>query len=184
MMHRILIIITFILFPIELFSQTGKRFEYINMGSSYLVTPIFDQTKPDGKQGRPIWTDDLYINKLFTNPIDEVLSKETRDSLHLSTTVLITFNSGGDILNCKFFISKKDSTLISEDDLFNLHDKYKKIKIDTSKIKIVPDYNTEWKEADYAVITAFLISKESREKFNREREERILKKKQQKFSTP
>jgi hypothetical protein len=175
-MHKILIITIFLSLSFELQSQTIKRFDYRQMGSSHLATPIFDNKKPDGKEGRPTWSDDKYITDLFNNVIGKVLSKEKRDSLHLGTTIVFIFNTIGDVINCKFFVSYKDTTLINETDLYNLYSGLRKIKIDMSKVMIVPDYNTEWKYGDYATIYVSMISKESRDKLNKKNEDNILKK--------
>jgi hypothetical protein len=174
-MPRILIIIAFLVCSFQVISQTKGRFAYTRLGSSYLATPVLNNAKPEGKEGRPIWEDVEYINDLFNIPLNEVLTKEKRDSLHLNSSFIIAFDLKGEVKYCRFLVSYKDSTLISENDLYNLFLRFKNIKVDMSRVNIVPDYNTEWKSADFGTIVGSFKSKESRDRFNKRSEEKMLK---------
>jgi hypothetical protein len=148
------------------------------MGISYLAIPVSDPKQPSGKQGRAIWSNDKYMDSLFTNPIKNVFPKIKHDSLHINTFFLVGLDTKGDIIYCKFFVNYRDTALITEDDLYNLYLRFKKIKVDMTLVKIVPDANTDWKYADYAEIFGSLMSKEARYKFNKEYQDRIPKKQQ------
>ena len=163
-MLRIFQTITFLVISLGLNAQPDRRFDYSKSSfGSFIVKPLFDQSKPIGKEGRPTWTDQKYVDDLFYGPTDEVLSGK-RDSISIGTAWMIYFNLNGEITNCQFIINFKDTILITDDDLYKLYQKFKNIKIDMSKVKIVPDYNTNWTEADYGMIVGSMISKKAREK--------------------
>jgi hypothetical protein len=171
-MPKILIISLFLLSSIAVYSQTEKRFVYNHLYSANLVTPLFDKSKPEGTEGIAVWTNDKYIHDLFNKTIDKVISNEKRDSLHLGTAIMIAFNLKGEVINCKFMIDSKDTTVISEDDLYNLYTIFKKIKINMYRVKIGLDPSKESKTAEYAVISGSLISKKGRDRMIKELENR------------
>jgi hypothetical protein len=179
-MHRILIITAFIIISLDLSGQQKKRFEYTRIGySSYLVSPVFDQTKLEGNMGMAIFLDQSYMDDLFNNAINLTISKGKRDSVSLNTVVRFAINQKGVVFYCQFFLNFKDTLLIKDEDLFNLYHLLKKIKIDMTKVRIDPYYPSDLKYADYAIISGSLISKESRYKLNKEFEERLRKKRLQ-----
>jgi hypothetical protein len=179
-MPRILIITTLIIISLDLYGQQKKRFEYSPIGySSFLVSPVFDQTKLEGNMGLPIFLDQIYIDDLFNNVINGTISKGKRDSVSLNNVYRIAINQKGDVFYCQFLLNSKDTSLITDEDLFNLYLKLKKIKIDMTKVRIEPNWERELKYADYGIIMGSLISIESRNKLNKEFEEKLRKKRLQ-----
>jgi hypothetical protein len=131
-------------------------------GNTYLVTPVFDQIKVEGKKGQASWSDHNYVNNLFSNIIKEVVSKEKLSSLHFGSVYVIDFNTEGEILYCKFLIKDTDKNVLSENDLYDLYTRFKQLKIDMSKVKILPGYNTEESIFNYTEIAGPLIPKDSK----------------------
>ena len=168
-MKKIILISISCLISIVVNSQNGKKFDYEpSQFGSYLVSPVFDQTKGEGKLGQAFWSDNSYVTDLIYSIIKDVLSEEKLDSLHLGSGYIITFNSKGEILNCKFSIKYEDKNVISENDLYNLYIRFKKIKIDMSKVKIVSFFNhAEDKVLDYAEIFGSIIPLGNRDKFKK-----------------
>lgn len=161
-MKTIVLITMASLLSIAVNSQIVQRFNYKLMpsGSTYTVTPVFDQFKIDGKKGLASFSNDCYVNNLFSIIIKEVLPKEKLSLLHFGNTYIITFNSNGEILYSWFLIKDEDKNVISENDLYNLYIKFKQIKIDMSKVKIIPGDPTEEKLSNYAEIFGPLIPKD------------------------
>jgi hypothetical protein len=154
----VLVTIFSLLFVVGL-SQDNHRFKYrkIEGFTNYIVTPIFDQSKSEGIKGMPSILDESYIEKFFADGIKEVLPKEKLNTLHLYSSFMASFNSNGEIIYCTFFIQEKDINILSETDLYNLYDKFKKSRIDTSKVKILPVEGSEDKLPDYAEIFGPLV---------------------------
>lgn len=176
-MKKILVILISSLLSFNLHSQTEKKFDYKLLKSgNYVVTPLFNQTKGVGKGEMVSWSDENYFNNLFLSIIKEVLSKEKQDSLHLNTVYVITFNFKGEVLNCKFFINNLDKDVLSEKDLYSLYMRFMNLKIDMSKVKIGSNLSSDDKNFDYSEISGSLITKENRDKLNKEYEDKILKK--------
>ena len=161
-MKTIVLITMASLLSIAVNSQIVQRFNYKLMpsGSTYTVTPVFDQFKIDGKKGLASFSNDCYVNNLLSIIIKEVLPKEKLSLLHFGNTYIITFNSNGEILYSWFLIKDEDKNVISENDLYNLYIKFKQIKIDMSKVKIIPGDPTEEKLSNYAEIFGPLIPKD------------------------
>jgi len=151
------------LLSITVNSQDTNRFDYklLKSGRAYSVTPVFDQFKGEGKKGYASWPNDYCFNNLFNNIIKEVLSKEKLDSLHPRSFAVITVNSKGEIPYCHFVIYDKEKNAISERDLYNLYIRFKQIKLDMSKVKILGYYAEE--SYDYADIMLPLILKNCKE---------------------
>ena len=166
----------------ELMSQTGKKMKYtLTRFSQYSVEPIKNQKKLEGKEGIPIWSDDKYMTDLINSAIDAVLSKEQRDSISLGTAYSIVFNLKGEVIRCRFIITLTDTSRITDDNFSNLYKSFKKVKFDMTKIKIEPNYEYGLKTADYARITGSMISKESRDRFNKRIEEKLRNRKEQNY---
>ena len=124
-------------------AQDDKKLIYtLTESGIYVVTPNFDQVKSDIDPCPVQFTDDNLANQLFYNVIKEVFNNEQLNSIRLSNTFSIDFNSKGEVLYCRFFIDKHDKTLISEDNLYNLYVKLKKLKIDMSKVEFIRPYSS------------------------------------------
>lgn len=151
-MKKILMIIIISFWVIGLNGQKVKRFDFKpDSHGVYSVTPTSDQTKSGENGVRVFWTDQHYINELFYKVIEEVLPVERLKSLHLNSVFIINFSLRGEALNCSFSINSKDLNKITEEELYSLYSKLKKIQIDMTKIKIAEDvpYNFDIKEADH-----------------------------------
>jgi hypothetical protein len=168
LIHIAIILLLFHISSISTYSQVEKRFEYKRLSNFSNVTPVFDQTKPEGTMGMPIGLREKYAVDLFTIPIKEIL-KNKRDSLSFGTGIYIILDRNGNIINCSFMINHKDSSIISEDDLYNLYLKFKNLKVDTTKIKIYPFNGTNFKRGDYARIVIPFFSEERRTQIMRSR---------------
>jgi hypothetical protein len=157
-MRRILIIPIFFLFTLEQCSQSEKRFSFEKMTSgSYLVTPTFNEPKAVGDLGKLYILDSKYIYDLFIDPIKKSIPKEKLDSLNNGSEARITFDIKGDVINCDFILNIKDRNVFSQDDLYNLYQGFRQVKINMSKVRLEPDVYIKSKSADYAFITVDLI---------------------------
>jgi hypothetical protein len=150
-------------------SQNGKKFKYEkSQFSSYIVTPIFDQTKGSGKRGVASCSDPSYLSDVFDKITRQVMTKGKVDSLFANASFSITLSSNGDVLNCIFFLNGKDLNVISDNDFYKLYVLFKKAKIDTTKVKIgAPDSSTQNTKFDYTMIMGTLIPKDLRKKNSR-----------------
>jgi hypothetical protein len=190
-MQRSLLIAALMIMSLDAYSQQSKRFEYTHIknsfytSSTYLVSPIFDQSKLEGKEGNMIFLDQAYnMNILFNNAIDLSISKDKRDSVSPGTIARFAINNKGEVIYCQFFLKFKDTLLITDEDLYNLYIKIKKIKLDITKFRIDPNYEYGLKYADYAIVMGGLITKESRDRLNKEIEEKRKEKRLQNQTQP
>jgi hypothetical protein len=167
-MKKILILIVLYLVSIGANSQNGKKFNYQkNRFGAIVVTPIFDQSKGEGKMGEASCLDPSYLSDVFENITRQVMTKEKVDSLYTSASFVITISSNGDVINCRFLLHPKDTNVISDDDFYKLYELFKKTKIDTSKVKIgAPDSFPQQTKVDYTIILGTLIPKDLGKRFN------------------
>jgi hypothetical protein len=168
-MKKISLIAVIFLVSIVVNSQNGKKFNYEkNQFGSYVVTPIFDQSKGVGKKGIASSSDPSYLSDVFDNITRQVMTEDKVDSLFTEASFIITISSTGDVINCRFSLNPKDIKVISDNDFYKLYILFKKIKIDTSKVKIVaPDAFPQDSKFDYAMISGTLIPKDLRNRFTR-----------------
>jgi hypothetical protein len=184
-MQRSLLIAALAIMFLNAYCQQPTRFEYTHIknsfytSTSYLVSPTFDQSKLEGKEGKMIFLDQAYLNTLFNNAINLSISKDKRDSVSPGTIARFAINKKGEVIYCQFFLNFEDTLLITDEDLYNLYRRIKKIEIDITKFRIDPNYEYGHKDADYAIVIVGLISKESRDRFNKEIEERRKKRRLQ-----
>jgi hypothetical protein len=159
-MRRILIIPIFLLFALEQCSQPENKFSFEKMTSgSYHVTPTFKESKAVGDLGKLFILDSKYIYDLFIDPIKKAIPKEKLDSLNNGSVARITFDIKGDVINCDFILNTKDRNVFSQDDLYNLYQGFRQVKINMSKVRLEPDVDIKSNSADYAFITVDLIPK-------------------------
>jgi hypothetical protein len=157
-MRLILIIPIFLLFALEQCSQPENKFSFEKMTSgSYHVTPTFKESKAVGDLGKLFILDSKYIYDLFIDPIKKTIPKEKLDSLNNGSVARITFDIKGDVINCDFILNTKDRNVFSQDDIYNLYQGFKQVKINMSKVRLEPDANIKSNSADYAFITVDLI---------------------------
>ncbi|MBW6479888.1 MAG: hypothetical protein K0B37_10705 [Bacteroidales bacterium] len=167
---KIIIYISCIFISIEGSSQSQNKFSHTKSAfSSYSVKPIFENDKIEGHPGILIVIDKNYWEITFEQAIDRSISKLKRDSISIGTGFTLHINTKGEISNIQFIINFRDTTLINESELFELYQRLKQIKIDMSKIRIEPDYSSNWENADYVLIGGSLISAESRARINKQR---------------
>lgn len=190
-MQRSLLIAALMIMSLNAYSQQSKRFEYTHIKNSfytsttYLVSPTFDQSKLEGKEGNMIFLDQAYnMNIHFNNAINLSISKDKRDSVSPGTIARFAINKKGEVIYCQFFLKFEDTLLITDEDLYNLYSRIKKIEIDITKFRIDPNYEYGLKDADYAIVMVGLISKESRDRLNKEIEERRKKRRLQNQAQP
>jgi len=147
-------------------AQIEKRFDYKKTPSGvYLVTSTFDNFKNDPKSLLKYQSDPIYVNSLISDLVKEVLTIEKIGKIHFSTGWIITFNSKGDVLSCKFSVNEEDRKTISEEDLYGLYIRFKKVKLDMTKIKIDSANNPlDGIETGYCEMGGTLIPKEYRDK--------------------
>lgn len=131
MMKSIVLITFFCLILTSSFAQKGEKFKYQSeQFGNLIVTPTFDHSKGQGKHGEANYSDLAYVNNLVYGVIKEVFPKEKLFKIHLNSSYLIYFNSKGEIINCTFILNPNDTSIISEDDLYNLYTKFKNTKVD------------------------------------------------------
>ena len=167
MKTRILITL-FCVLSIAGVSQDSSKFEFIKNKeyNSYTVTPNFESGKIEGKKGQASFLNDNYVNNLLFTIIEDVLNKEKINLLHFGSQLLITINSQGEVLRCKFLIKDIDLKVLTEDDFYNLYIKFKQLKLDTSVVKILPiDFNDS-NQLRYAEILCPLIPKNFKKNLN------------------
>lgn len=167
-MKKILLIIVSCLVSIGVNSQNGKKFRYEkNQFGAYVVTPIFDQSKEVGMRGTAISSDPWYLSDLFESIAEKVIKKGKVDSLYTEPSFIITINSSGEIINCRFLINSRDLNVISDNDFYNLYLLFKQTKIDMSKVKLVsPNDSVQNKKIDYTIISGTLIPKKFKKTHN------------------
>jgi hypothetical protein len=168
-MKKTLLIIVACLVSLGVNSQNGKKFKYEkSQFGAYVVTPIFDQSKGEGKIGVASFSNPFYISDVFDKITKQVITKEKVDSLYSDASYYISLSSKGEIINCWFSLNGKDLNVISDDDFYKLYRLIKKTKIDMSIVKIgLPDSYTQDTTFDYTVITGTLIPKDLRNKFKK-----------------
>jgi len=135
-MKKILIIASLTLIILSANAQTTEKFEYSSGLRSIIARPKFDQSKAEGKRVEIVFTDNAYVEKLIYKEIREVFSNDDFKKMHRASIALININSSGDVLKCNFIINPEDKNIFSDDKLYNLYLKFKKIKIDMSKTRI------------------------------------------------
>jgi hypothetical protein len=129
-------------------AQDLKRLDYKFTESGYCdVTSIKDSNKGEGNRGRIIWLDENYAKNVFYDIIKGVLPKDKLEKVNLGSFFRLYIKSNGDILNCSFSIDSNDLKILSEDDLFNLYNRFMKLKVDASKFRL----ETETYPADYTI---------------------------------
>lgn len=165
-MKKILSIGMIMLLSMTVNAQLNRKFNYeLARSGSYFVTPVFDQTKGIGNRGQATWTDENYANNLFYNVVKEVLPEEKILKLHLKSTFIIVFNSDGEILNSRFLIDSLDLKILTEEDLLSIVRKFKKLKIDMTKVRINSGSDISDKKVfDYTEILGPIIPLEYRVK--------------------
>jgi hypothetical protein len=163
-MKKILLIVAFFLVSIGVNSQNGKKFNYQkNKFGAISVTPVFDQSKGAGKFGVAYCSDPSYLSDIFDNITKQVMTKEKADSLYTGASFIITINSTGDVIYCRFLFHPKDTNVISDNDFYKLYELFIKTKLDTSKVKIgAPDSFPQDTKFDYTMISGTLIPKDLR----------------------
>lgn len=160
LMKKLLLFIVSCLLAANTSAQGGSRFDFKKTQfGSYLVTPACGQSKVTGNPGQAIWSDKEYMNNLFSGVIREIIPEKDLRKIHLRTGFIVTFNNEGSVLACTFTVDTLDRELITEDYLFNIYNRFKKIKIDMSKVSIGPGtYPTENKVFDYARVFGSFMS--------------------------
>jgi hypothetical protein len=148
-------------------SQGVEMFTYIHLEAGDMVVPKFDNSRAEGIEGIAVWTEDKYVHKLINSVLSHVLSRTKRESLHLESAVMIAFNRQGEVINCKFFLERNDRKILTEDELYRIYMKLKKVEINPYKVRINPDPKTGNKLPDFAVISGSLINKAGREKMDK-----------------
>lgn len=138
-MKSIILTIMFCLLSAVAISQNNKRFnfKFNKEQNNYTVKPIFDQPVFKGKRGI-LNAGDQYLLNLFSKSVNEVFPKEKLSLLHKGNKYILNVNSDGEIFYGWFIINAEDLKVITEDDLYNLYNKFKQTKIDRSKIRILP----------------------------------------------
>ncbi|HVN58135.1 MAG TPA: hypothetical protein VMT63_07560 [Bacteroidales bacterium] len=147
-----------------MFPQKLEMFNYTSHGDYDLAVPKFDLMKPEGTQGIAVWKEDTYIHKLFNSVVKSVLPKKKRDMLHLNTAVLLAFTRRGEVINCKFLLNTDDRNILTEEELYKIYIKLKRIRINPYKVRIDPDPVAGGTSPDYAIISGPLISRTGRER--------------------
>jgi hypothetical protein len=118
-------------------SQDKFKFNETQFGN-YRVTPVFEQSKGIGTKGFASVSDGTYLTNLHHEIIEKSLSKQKQEQLHAGSAYLFTFNKNGEILTCNFILSNRDKNVLSQEDLYLFYRNIKELKLDMSKIKIVP----------------------------------------------
>lgn len=145
--------------------QIERKLNLEQVGSgNYIVTPASNKTKVVGQGGPVIFKDEKIIYNQFSGIVNEVLSKAKQNSLQINTVYFITFNSKGEVLNCKFYINSKDLNILNEESLLKLYNRFMQVKIDMSNVKMG--------SYDYTETSISFASKEKRDLKNKEIEER------------
>lgn len=139
-------------------------FEYTHLDEGDMAVPKFDKSKAEGIEGIAVWRKDKYVHKLINSVVSHVLSKQTRESLHLESAVLIAFDRHGTVINCKFFLDRNDRKILTEEELYKICMRFKKVIINPYQVRINPDPKTGNQLPEYAVISGSLISKAGRKK--------------------
>jgi hypothetical protein len=168
-MKKILIIASLFFVSIRLNSQIEKKISYERFDTNmYLITSVSNKAKGSGKEGYVSFIDENLINNQFLSIINEVLPKEKQDLLQLTSSYYITFNSKGEVLNCKFFINKNDLSVLTEKDFENLYIRFMRLRIDMSNVRMGSN--------DYTQTIGFLAPKDKRDRRIKEvQEQRRLK---------
>lgn len=164
-MKKIVLFVLSCLLVVNASAQNEKRFDYEqSQFGSFIVTPVFDQTEGQGDRGQASWSDKCYVNDLIYGIIKEAVPHETLMAIHQKSSVIITFNTKGEILKCVFVLDTLDIDIISEDHLYGLYLKFKQAKIDTTKIRITSgNYPGLEKRFDFAEIVGSLKPEEFRD---------------------
>lgn len=150
-------------------AQNEKRFEFKpTQFGGMMITPTFDQSKGIGNQGFASWLDMNYSTELFDSILKNVFSDEKLKLLHVGSCFMVSFNTQGEVINCKFALEKRDTGVISEDELYNLYIKFKKTKIDMTKVKIDAGNNpTTVKSFDFTEVVGSFVPMEYRKQIQR-----------------
>lgn len=153
------LLVIFLLISQATFCQNNKKLIYEKTKhSSYLVTPIDEPQKFLGAPGILIWSEKQYIEDLIDNTITAVIPEKVRDYLSPSTGYIFALNKKGEISNWRLLLNFKDTSKITEKQIYSLYLKFKEIKIDMNKVRIEPDYSGGWKKADYIMWAGSLKS--------------------------
>ena len=141
-MKKILSILVAILLALTLKAQQGKEFKYeLTLYGGYIVTLVKSKGIGEGSQGVAYISDQNYINNLIFGIIKETITKEKLEMMHARSFITIVIDSKGSIQNCWYSIDKNDIDVLSENDLLNLINNFKKATIDTNVVKIQTGYN-------------------------------------------
>jgi hypothetical protein len=156
--------------PAVLTAQNLEMFEYTKHETGYIAVPKFDKAKPSGIEGRAVWSEEKYIHDLFNRTVGSALSRKKREQLHLGSSVMIAFDIRGEVINCKFFLAFEDKGILTEEELYAVYMKFKKVRINPYKVRIENNPEAEPGVPGFAVISGPLVSKEGREKRIKETE--------------
>lgn len=160
-----LFLLLFLLISQETFCQNSQKLIYEKTKySSYLVTPVEEPQKFLGAPGIPIWSEKRYIQNIIQNIISSVIPEKVRDSLSLSTGYIFAVKNNGEISNWKLQLNFKDTSKITEKQIYSLYKKFKEIKIDMNKVRIEPDYSGGWKKADYTMLVGTIKTPKTEKK--------------------
>lgn len=161
---KFLILILFLFFSKDAFSQNSKKIIYEKTKhSAYIVKPIDQKRQFLGAPGMLIWAEEHYIEDLTERTIAAAIPEKVRNSLSLSTGYIFEFNKKGEVFNWRLLLSYKDTLKITEDQIYLLFQKFNETKIDMNKVRIEP--SNGWKSADYISIVGSLKSSKSRKNF-------------------
>ena len=152
----------FLLLPTVISAQKLEMFTYTQHDEGDIAVPKFDMEKATGNEGIAVWTEDKYVHKLFNSIAKSVLSKNKRESLHLSTAVMVAFSRTGEVINCKFLLNRDDRKILTEEEMYKIYMKLKRIRINPYKVRIEPDPKAGGVMPDYAIISGSLISPRGR----------------------
>lgn len=123
-------------------AQQEKRFDYqLSPFGNYMVTPLFDTTKMEGKHGLCQFPDQTYVDSTWFKLIKSSIPDEKLKLIHPGSAVIIFINTKGEVLNARFIVHEKDKELITEDELYNIYMKFRQLRLDTTKVIILDPQN-------------------------------------------